>query len=79
MQRRKVDLPQPLGPMMNCASPRFTVSETPVTAATLPYDFFRSRISTRGGSPSRRSGESAASDIIAPLQTPWRAAAMDRG
>ena len=36
MQRRKVDLPQPDGPITTTTSPRWTSSETPRTASTVP-------------------------------------------
>ena len=36
MQRRKVDLPQPEGPITTTTWPRWTSSDTPRTASTVP-------------------------------------------
>jgi hypothetical protein len=53
MMCMRVDLPEPLGPMIAVNSPRLMPMETPESAATglsaLPYDFERS--STRATSP----------------------------
>src|ERR1051326_711667 len=45
MQRRRVDLPEPDGPMTATTPPRPTSSETPFNTSTRPKDFHRSAIS----------------------------------
>ncbi|MNV95117.1 hypothetical protein D3C71_1899770 [compost metagenome] len=42
MQRRKVDLPEPLPPMMAITSPCFAVSETPFSTSNGPKRLCRS-------------------------------------
>ena len=48
MQRKRVDLPAPDGPMMAMTAPRSTVSDTPFNTSTAPKDFHRSLISIIG-------------------------------
>ncbi len=48
MQRKRVDLPAPEGPMMAMTAPRSTLSETPFSTSTAPKDFHRSLISIIG-------------------------------
>ena len=48
MQRRKVDLPDPDGPMMHTTSPAGTVREMPLSASWLPNDLQTSAARTIG-------------------------------
>jgi hypothetical protein len=50
MHRRKVDLPEPLGPTRQSTSPRFTTSEMPFSTSFEPKLFETSSASTIGTS-----------------------------
>ena len=65
--RSVVDLPAPLEPISETISPACTAMETPLTAAMLPYETWRSLTSsTRGAPPSRPVAGSAAGALTAP-------------
>src|SRR5712671_2922344 len=45
MQRKRVDLPEPEGPISATTAPRSTCNDTPFSTSTRPNDFHRSAIS----------------------------------
>src|SRR6185437_1031794 len=59
--RRKVDLPQPDGPISACTRLAVKLSETPFTAVNLPYIAvsLSDSIRTRGGAPGAGAGSAA--------------------
>src|SRR5215471_758164 len=51
MQRKRVDLPEPLGPIIATTEPRSTCRDTPLSTWTAPNAFHRSAISITAPNP----------------------------